>query len=230
MQRTIIDLPRMFGPLVSEWSINPMGVSAGEGVTGTGQVIYGQQPRWEASLTLSGFRPEQVRAWRVVKAKMRGRVNILRVPLCDMHRTSWRQLGITVPHPDPGIPHSDGTLHSDGTGYARELYFFAPAALEPGDDSIVFDAGDVRGALIPGQWFSHDDWPYLVTGIFDEAGGLTRYTFEPPLRRAIPAGGIIKLAATALMAFTKDDEGKMSLDLGKRGTAVINLIEWTNRP
>ncbi|MBD0416501.1 hypothetical protein [Oryzicola mucosus] len=229
MQRKIIDLPRMFGPLVSEWNINPRGRSAGEGVTGSEQVNYGVQPRWEATLNLSGFRPAQVLAWRAIKAQMRGRVNILRVPLCDMHRTTWKQLGIAAPL-DPGLPYGDGTLHSDGTGYEPENYFFAPATIEAGAEDVTFNASLFNDALKVGQWFSHNDWPYLVTGIFDEPGGLTRYTIEPPMRRDIPAGGIVKLAATALMAFSKDDEGRMSLDMGKRGVATLNLVEWVNRP
>lgn len=230
MDRKIVDLPCMFGPLVSDWHINPLGRSAGDGVTGAGQVLYGAQPRWEATLNLAGFRRDQVLTWRAIKAQMRGRVNILRVCICDMYRTSWRSIGLHDPNEGDGIPHDDDTLHDDDTGYEQELTLVAPVTFEAGAEEIIVDAAPILDALQPGQWFSHDDWPYQVTGVFQEDGGLTRYTFEPPLRRDIPEGEEITTKATALMAFVGDMEGRLSLDMGKRGTTTINLVEWTNRP
>lgn len=225
MERTVIDLPCSFTPLVSDWIINVRGKSAGDGVTGTGQVAYGAQPRWEAQLNIAGFRRDQVLAWRAIRAKMRGRLNVLRVCVCDMHRASWAELGLTYYR--DGIPHDDETLHEDDAGYAQDPVIVVVDAVEAGAEEITVDASSVNNALQPGQWFSIDDWPYQVTGMWEADDDLTTFSFEPPLRRAVPANSEITLRATALMVFVEDLEGRMPLDLGKRGTATLNLIEWT---
>lgn len=229
MQRRIIDLTCIFGPLVSDWHINVRGRSAGDGVTGAGQVIMGNQPRWEASLNLAGFTRDQVLTWRAIKASMRGRVNIVRVCVCDMYRPTFRQNGITPP-PSNGIPHSDNALHSDNAGYSQEFTVRMTETILAGATEMTVDASNAADAMTAGQFFAHNDWLYQITGIYDAGGGMTRYTFEPPLRRDIPAGDEIYSQATALMAFTEDLDGRLPLDLGKRGVASINLVEWVNRP
>ncbi|MFC3209196.1 hypothetical protein [Aquamicrobium soli] len=229
MQRAVIDLPCNLGPKVSDWAINVLGRSAGDGVTGSGQVVYGAQPRWEATLTLSGFGRDRVLAWEAVRAKLKGRVNVLRVTICDPYRATMAEIG--VPPGDAGeTPHEDETLFDDGTGYDYEPTFRATETYERGAEELVFDPTSIGNALQPGQWFSHDDWPYKVTGIWQEDGGLARIAFEPPLRREIPEGADITLRATGLFAFESDLEGRLPRQLGKSGDATVNLVEWISRP
>lgn len=234
MQRIIIDLPDIFGPLLSDPVINVRGRSAGDAVQGSGQVVYGAQPRWEMTLQLWGGRRNQVMTWDAIRAKLRGRINVLRVPMRNAYRPTLRDLGL--PDADalelscgPGGAHDDGTLFDDCTGYDIDPVLPVAAEIVAGAETMTLDAAPVGDALQPGHWFSHDDWPYKVTGIWEE-DGLTTYAFEPPLRRAIPAGAEILLNATALMALEGDLDGRMPLQLGKRGEATINLVEWTNRP
>lgn len=222
MNRTIIDLPcGMFGPLEADWFINPRGRSAGETVDGGGQVIYGVQPRWEASLTLSNFGRDRVLTWRAIRARMRGRINVLRICVCDRWRPKLT---------GESVPHSDGSYFSDGTGYGYVPTLVIPFGADAGEDEILVNATPIDDLMQPGHWFSHNDWPYQVVGL---SGTLTErtYQFEPPLRRAITAGDEIRVGeATALMAFQDDSQGRVSLALGKHGDAQINLVEWTNRP
>ena len=233
MERAIIEMPcGLFGPLVNDPILNVRGRSAGEGVTGSGQVSYGNQPRWEINWDISGFGRDRVLAWRAIRARMRGRVNILRVCMCDRWRPTYQELGLSADDiallRAAGVPHSDGTYFSDGTGYGYEPTMIS-LGYEAGDETITIDATPINDALQPGQWFSHDDWPYQVTGI-DGTAEARVYSFEPSLRRAIPAGDEITLDATALMAFVDDTQGRMPLDMGKHGAAQIQLVEWTNRP
>lgn len=233
MDRNIIDLPCIFGPIVSDWVLNARGKSGGEGVTGTGQVVYGNQPRWEAALKLSGFTKERVLAWRAIRARMRGRVNVLRVCLCDLYRPTWGAIGLPAGDIDllrgNGIPHDDDAYFSDDMGYEMEPVLLTAGTLAAGAETMAFASSAITAALQSGNWFSYDDWPYQVTGV-DAGDDETTFTFEPPLRRAIPAGSEITLRPTALMVFETDLEGRMPLNLGKRGEADINLVEWVNRP
>lgn len=235
MERAIVDLPcGLFGPLVSDWFLNVRGRAANDGVTGAGQVIYGNQPRWEASLDLSGFRRERVLAWRAIRAKMRGRVNILRVCVCDRWRPKISELGLPAADilllQGNGIPHSDDAYFSDDTGYDQEPMVVTIGGVAAGAEFFIVNATVINDALQPGHYFSHDDWLYQVTGISGTATS-RRYDFEPPMRRAIPAGSSINVGeAYALMAFQDDAQGRMPLQYGKHGNTQIQLLEWTNRP
>ena len=127
-----------------------------------------------------------------------------------------------------GIPHSDETPFDDGFGYDMIPTVVATVPVAAGADSIVLPSNAITDAIQPGNFFSVDDWPYQITQRFVSGGNITFY-FEPILRRAIAAGDQIKFEATALMVFVEDLEGRMPLDMGKRGETDINLLEWVDR-
>ncbi|TDR34661.1 hypothetical protein [Aquamicrobium defluvii] len=229
MKRKIIDLPRSFAQLTNDWIINVRGKSAGEGVTGTGQVAYGAQPRWETTIDLAAIGCEGQRTWNAIQSSMRGRINVLRVPLIDLCPVDLGIPGLdewSISH----IPHSDDTPFSDGAYYAQEPTIVMPSLLEAGAEEMTVDTSSVNHVLEPGMWFSHDDWPYRVTGMWEGEGGATTFAFEPPLRRDIPEGHEVTLQATALMVFETDLEGRMPLERGRLITASVKLLEWTSRP
>lgn len=234
MNREIIDLPcGLFGPLVSDWILNVRGRAGNDSVTGNGQVVYGNAARWEATLDLSGFGRERQLAWAAIRAKLRGRVNLLRVCVCDRWRPKYSELGLSDEDialiRGDGIPHSDDTLFSDGTGYGYAPTIVLEADIGAGSESITVDATSVNDALQPGHWFSIDDWLYQVSGMDGDMDDRTYY-FEPALRRAATAGMEISLEASTIMAFQTDMEGRMARELGKHGNTQIQLVEWTNRP
>lgn len=237
MDRAIIDMPcGMFGPLESDWYINVRGrAAAGEGTQGTGQVIYGNQPRWETSIDLSGFGRDRVLAWRAIRASMRGRVNILRICVCDMWRPTYRELGLPADSiallRGNGVPHSNGVFFNTGVGYGYTPVIEVHSGFDAGAEEITVDATPINDALTAGHFFSHDDWLYQVKGITGDGMTSRTYLIEPPLRRDIPANETIRMGkATALMAFADDQQGRMPLRYGKNGTANLQLMEWTNRP
>lgn len=239
MDREIINLPcGFFGPTVSDWILNVRGKAASEGVTGVGQVIYGNQPRWEATLDLSGFGRSRVLAWRAIRARMRGRINILRVCVCDRWKPKFSELGLSIDDiallGGPGIPHEGSggadVFFSNDIGYEYASALTIAADVSAGANSVTIDATGINDALQPGQWFSFNDWPYQVTHMEGVAAARIYY-FEPPLRRPILAGATMKIGeASGLFAFTDDLQGRMPLQLGKHGDTQIQLIEWTNRP
>lgn len=247
MERRIIDLScSVFSPVVSDWFINFRGKSAGDGVTGAGQVIIGNQPRWEATLNIAGFKQHRVLSWRAFRAKMRGRINVVRVCVCDHWRPTLAQLGIPLEDilamRGQGIPYAqelvEGTeesgdlnpYHSDGTGHAYAPNLVATDEYLAGAESLEINAAAINDTLLPGHFFSHDDWLYQITGVSGPVSARV-YEFEPPLRRAIPEGAEISVGeATCLMAFIDDTQGRMPLQYGRSGDAQIQLVEWVNRP
>lgn len=231
MQRKIIDLPCSFGPLVADWVLNIRGRSAGEGITGVGQVAYGLKPRWEAALRLSGARRDQVMIWRAIRASMRGRINVLRVCLCDMYRPTLLKMGMSQSEWDVlnevGTPHSDETLFSDDTGYDIDPVVSALTDLPAGTEFIAVDNNAITQAVEPGNFFSVNDYVYQITQKY--VGAQIRFYFEPPLREAMLEGQDFNFRPHALMVFESDLEGRMPLQFGRFGETDINLLEWVNR-
>lgn len=239
MDRTIIDLPcGMFGPIVSDWILNVRGRAANDGVTGAGQVIYGNQPRWEATLDLSGFGRDRVLVWRSIRARMRGRVNVLRVCICDRWKPKYSELGLSnydISLLQNGIPHTvpgkGDVLFSSGVGYDYVPTYTMPIAVAAGSDHFHYNATSTNNALKPGQFFSVNDWPYQVVAPISGPAADRVIFFEPPLRRAIAIGDKMIIGeATGLFAFQDDMQGRMPLQLGKHGDTQIQLVEWINRP
>ncbi len=116
-----------------------------------------------------------------------------------------------------GIPHSDGSLFSDTSGYSQATVWGAVranAALNAGKISIrVYDA---KRELM-GDWFSiehstkgwraYRDWETEITATGTEtvSGATRNYTdytlsIQPPLRQAVSAGARIEFARPRFVA------------------------------
>ncbi|MET4197290.1 hypothetical protein ABIA95_000169 [Bradyrhizobium sp. LA8.1] len=124
--------------------------------------------------------------WRAVRQVADGGVNRMVV---------WRNDALFVPWPDgaarlpPAIPHDDGSLFSDDTGYYQPVI------------DVTCDAADLRatsldinlnrsGDLIGGEAFSirHDDagWRIYEIATVEMTGDDTAtITFNPPLREDV---------------------------------------------
>jgi hypothetical protein len=227
MQRSIIDLPcGVLGAVVRNWHLDVRGRAASDSVDGSGQVVYGVQPRWMAELTIPVAGRERVLSFRALAAQLRGRVNLLRVCLCDPYAPTIRAMSGTA---HDGLPYSDGTLHSDGTGFETVPVIALTAPLAEGVETIAFDATTVAGLVTAGQYVSIDDWLYMIRSLEGE-GADSIMTIEPPLRRAALAGDEIRLKAQSIMALTSDAETQLSLaSAGRMGEAKLQLVEWLNR-
>lgn len=232
MQRRIVDLPCKFGPILSDWIINVRGRSAGDGVTGQGQVVMGVEPRWEARLDFAAFDREMVLMWRTFVDRMRGRVNVARLCVCDMYRPLWKH--ILTPEQlaqlgGNGLPHSDESYHNDDTGYQQTLGLISNGAIQRGATSFITTTNAISAALRNGHFFSHNDWLYRVTGTIINGDGTTTFEFEPPMRRPVEAGSTLLLEAKVLVVFETDLEGRLPLDLGRFGNSSIRVQEWISR-
>jgi hypothetical protein len=230
MAREIIDLPPIFHPQLSNWIIDVRGKSGSEGVTGTGQTRYGSQPRWMVDLDFNAYQTNLVLSWRAIVARLRGRQNVLRVPINDRHRATLASMGVPVEdiaQVCTGTPFSDGAFFDDGSGFALNPTIVANASLSAGVKSFTAGTSSTGDKLQAGQWVSYEDWPYLIEANYPAGPGLYTYEFEPALRRAVPAGGEFRLHATCLMVVSGDLDGRMSLNYNKLGNVSISLTEWT---
>lgn len=229
MDREIIDFdPAYFGMSTAGWQIDVRGKGGDAGVTGAGQVVYGNQPRWTASLEMTTLLRSRILAWRATVARLRGRVNVLRVRVADPLRPLNRDLGLSAADLltlSGGLPHEDGSDFSDETGYGQAPVVHILAAAAAGKTALSFDGEEVAGSFQGGQMFSIDDWLYQAVSV-EDAGGSAVVTFEPPLRRSVSSGDEIHLDATTLMAVQGDLEGTLKMEVGIVASPSLSLVEW----
>lgn len=209
-----------------DWHLDVRGRAAAESVDGSGQVVYGLQPRWTAELVIPLAGRDRILTWRALAAQMRGRVNLLRLCLCDPYAPTIRAM---TGEAGTGLTHSDGTGFSDGTHYQSVPVITLAAPLAAGTETFTINGAEAANLLTAGQFISIDDWLYMVRAI-EGTGGATQITIEPPLRRAAVAGNEIRLKAQAIMAFVSDAEAKAALgSAGRIGEAKLQMVEWLNR-
>lgn len=232
MERSIVDFPcNLFGAVTRDWMIDVRGRSGAENTNGNGQVVYGSQPRWVATLEFPLMKRDRVLVWQAMLGKMRGRVNLLRICVCDPYQPTYTEAGLdadAIAAMLAGIPHSDTAYFGDGAGYTQGPTL-AGVAAAAGAVTFTIDATPVNDALQPGQMFSVDDWLYRVTGISGSAAARV-YEFEPPLRQAMTTADIINLRPQVIVAFDSDGEGRAKLGSGGRNGGVsLSVTEWVNR-
>lgn len=232
MERSVIDFPcSLFGAIARDWIIDVRGRGGSETVAGNGQVVYGSQPRWVATLDFNLIGRSRILAWQAITAKMRGRVNLLRICACDPFQPTFSEMGLSaaqVAETNTDIPHSDDSLFDDDSGYSQGPTLPGVSAAR-GASSITVNATTINDALQPGHMFSVNDYLYRVTGISGTMAART-YAFEPPLRVAMLATDVIDLRPHVIVAFDSDMEARARLGSGgKVGTASIAVTEWVNR-
>ena len=214
----------------SDLEINVRGRSGGTSTTGVEHVIYGSQPRWEGKVSLVLPYEKDVLAWRALYAKIKGRVNLFRFQIVDPHGPKINgQNGLISQSNNNPVPHSDNTFFSDNGGYAYEPRLITDSALSVGATQLTIDASTIDDALKVGHYFSIDDWPYRIVSIYGTETE-REYHFEPPLRRAVASGSILKVWAEMVAGFETDLAANPALVTGDVVRTDFKIIEWVNRP
>lgn len=224
MTRKIIELDTgYFWATSFDWQIDWRGMAGQAGVTGAGQVVFGNQPRWIGRPDFKTFRRDKIRSWRGVIAQARGRYNAFRVKMRDPLRPTWQEMGAA--YAGGPIPHSDGTTFSDGSSYAQGITAPILATAAAGATSLQIN-GDYFGNFISaGHIFSINDWPYQATGIEGQGENAVLH-FETPLRKAVSPDDEINLDATCIATLEGDLEGASRVELADIASVKLSLVEW----
>lgn len=152
---------------------------------------------WLADYTNSRFggrteeRLNKTLAWRALNSGMLGGSVAINVDFCDRLHQPVGDLAL--------VPHSDGTPFSDDTLYQSPGAQCSVVAVvngqAGGSRSTVMDIRLVsQRPLLAGERASYEGrngWGYRALSIYnveDRGSGVTRITFEPPIRGGIAAG------------------------------------------
>lgn len=224
MIRDVVDFPANLARwTVYNLELNVRGRSGGDATDGSGQVVLGVQPRWEASLSLELLDADQVRAWRAFLSRLKGRVNVMRLPINDPLHIGLTDWGVDASE----VPFSDDEFFDDGSGFATEPVLQGVTAAA-GANTFTIDATPINDALKPGQHFSVNDWLYRVTGVYGTPTS-RQYTFEPSLRRAIVSADNIRAWATCQFALSGDMDSGPRMESIVYSKVELQLVENINR-
>lgn len=205
--------------------------TADRGINAFKQVRRIPNNYWRGPINLVTLRKADMVSYRGWLASLNGSAEPFVICLCDpstikgdgLTQEEWFEaLGLDISklcgpiNGVYGLPYEDGTCHADGTGFAIPGYSAAGAATGAVKGANTLTISGAAGLLRRGSYFSTSDH-YLHIVTKDPVGN--EVTFNPPLRRDIPAGEAIETEHPRVMVRLSSDES---------GRAVQNYGRWTD--
>lgn len=182
--------------------------------------------------------PQMVLLWRALESTFSGRQNSMLIPIYESIRApvvasyqadKWLNSGGQQNQMDQsGVPHSDGTLHSDGTGYYSsgiDVVLDAEVAMR----GVFLTLGKrCCGDIQPGHRFSIGERLFEVDKIVSQTSTVANVKVWPPSREAFAAGSFADFVNPVLKAKLTSDQGMdLRLEWNRYGFPTIEFIEET---
>lgn len=205
-------------------------VGGGVSLTGLEQVVQSDAGFWR--LTMDGVvinNNDRVTVWNAISGILNGRIGTALVPALLNGTAPFPVVSGQVRLTTYGaIPHSDGTLFSDGTGYRQPVII---AELDTGISlrgttaTIRVSYGDALGG---GQHFSVNERLFRIlratNARADGSDTLYDVTLWPPAREAVLAGTALEFDRPMFRARLASDDA-MDADFGLMKFASPS-VEW----
>lgn len=206
------------------WDIDWRGKSTGDTNAGGSEVTYSNFPRWVGSPQM-GLCQETIPQWRAIRAAARGRVNVYRVPIIDAFGYA-RKISAKV-YDLSGLKGIGGLVFTDQTPTEYQPFMLVKGAVAKGDTSVVVNTAPVSGYTPQvGEILSNNDWPFIVTEVYETGNNEYTLTVEPPFRAAIASGEMIDIIPYGLFKVTSDTSGNPGYDVTLRSTPKFEFVEW----
>lgn len=216
------------------WRLAASTVSPGQSLAGSmqrGRLDGGGL--WVASYTdIPLTTADNVRAWRALEVICDSGSSPVIVSLCDKRHFPAPVIDGKPLYSYGTIPHSDGALFSDGSGYYQKVvdgFAVSPVAEGATSMQIAFNsASELRG----GEYFSvqhpNMNWHIYKIGPVDFDGVASTVSFLPPAREAFAALTELEFDRPRCIMTLESPNG-MDLDLvmGRRGNASVSFVEWS---
>lgn len=212
--------------------------SAGEALGGDEQIGSALSARWQMSMSFGLSDEARGRAYRGVKAGIKGRYVAVRIPICDPFRVHYGDaLWPTTPVP---TPLEDDVFFDDGTGFAvPQIVTTMAADADLRDETITLEVDSINDALGFGHFLSvldeslpiyAQDWLHVVTGVGDRTGDNRTFTIAPPLRADIASGSEVQIGRPRSLFRLRDDlSGSAEMQLLRFGTPSMDFVEVMRR-
>lgn len=191
---------------------------------GIEQVLAPESSVWQWEITIPAFSENQIKALRILRSRAKGRFNYIRIGLCDSFRITREDVGLSSTGP---VPHSDGSLFSDGSGYDVSQPSSEIIADTPRNSSLI--TIQPIAEMSAGIFVSIDYWLYHIDDWYEDDDGNYAVQISPPLREPVAAGDQVDFTATSIWVFDSDTTARLDLLIGRFGSVDIGLREPVGR-
>lgn len=206
------------------------------GLDGRSQFISIENRTWTNQVTVTNLREERPQILRSFVHAINGPATVFRFPVCNPYTSrvlateeeTLLALGITAAEAAAGqLPHDDGTLFDDDTGYYIDPILEPTAAADAFEGDTTLEVTGYLGLLIGvGTFFSINDFLYEVE---ENAGGTLR--FHPTLRENVSRETVVNISDTWVkVRFADDAQARVFVDGWRFGGPVtFDIIEAFER-
>lgn len=218
-------------PVEVMFRIKPMLAKGPTSFSGKKQNVASDAGYWVG--TMSDFpvvSADQILEWRGIIADLQGGLeDIIISPFDHLRAPVYDGLPPVI----KGIPHSDGSFFSDGSGYSQSTIKVKVAAgLGLRATSAVLNieaAGPIKRGMYFSIWNGMRPSMHIITKPPEVNGSQVTISFLPPLRAAAAAGTDVDFADPKLvMNLASPDSGELALDMGRWSRPSIELEESWN--
>jgi hypothetical protein len=178
---------------------------------------------WGGKIGFQVYTRDQLLEWRGLIASFEGGLNPFVIGVFD-ERQAPTPDGMPLMIED--IPHSDGTLFSDGSGYSQSsIEVIAKDGWQDGDVSAVLKVVSA-GPLSRGMYFSVADRLSMIVKPPDQSGDEVEVRFWPPARLPVAANVEANFHNPTLTAQLADPKsGAIDLSGMYYGEPTIEIVE-----
>lgn len=187
---------------------------------------------WQVQFTTRRrIHPDHGRLLHALKAMLADGARPVSVPFALDYTQPWPTVDGELLTSYGSIPHSDGSLFSDGSGYFQpviDVTLAASADLRATELELELAmCGELRG----GELFSIDhtdlgDRWYVIKTIEEQDGESAAVTIEPPLREAAATGTSCNFDMPRCIMQVEGSEGfQVSTDLARVTLATASFVE-----
>ena len=219
----IYDWPtKLLAPRISNLRLINRTRSAGASLTGFEQVSDPITQRWAFTIDFPNLRKDAILPFRALVASLKGRSNVVRVPIFDQFL--WAPddaIGIAnVPDRlDPWADYDDGEKISDVS---------ATVTVAQGVNALTVDLSNIdepSKVILAGQYFGiGDDLHVIGLNGVSFSGNVATVTFEPSTRRARTRAPF-KLRPTLLCRLANDESGAHPMQYGRITAPTLDMVE-----
>jgi len=196
----------------------PRSLAGSASISGASQVVASDAGIWKATLGNIVIRSREDRlAFRGLAALLEGRLTPILIPVCRGDQP-W-PTGADYSE----VPHSDGTLFSDGTGHEGTVIDVTADQNAPVRNGQFRINVNRAGPIQSGQHFSIGERLYRVR-TYDTSTRIL--TFRPLLREAVSDGDRLEFDnPVGRFRLASDSEMDLELQMRRFGSPTVNFVE-----
>lgn len=220
--------PPLLRPSKANWVLTARTKSGGVALNGMEQIVGSPDDLWIGTyeFVIGGDNiglPKKARLWRGLEAVLAGRTRFVVIPTFDVYQLAGGCDG------QGSLAHSDGTFHSDGTGYSGHALMTCVAEDAPVMSSYVISYNHASITPEAGVTITIGGWLHTVRRVIPMGGSRHKLEVRPSVRFGVRRGARIIYKPMVLARLGAGDSFVRSMETVRSGSGKLILEEVIDR-